>query len=139
MELLEALVREHPFRLNKLRTNLSSDRVRHGGKTYLRAGVYSNTLRSGRVLELCQEMLGDVNAVCLNRDLCAERHRDKRNAGESYVCYFGSFEGGALVLADGRRFEGTRQWHGPMDGEATEHWNEPHVGQKWSVVAFRSR
>ena len=57
----------------------------------------------------------------------------------SYICFFGDFTGGALVLEDGRRYEGKRQWHGPFDGASILHWNEPHEGLKYSVVAFTSK
>ncbi len=107
MDELESLVRAHRFKRNEIRLNISpGERVHYGKKVYLKEGVFSNTLRSGPVLAVCQHMLGaDVNAVCLNRDVCCAMHRDKNNAGDSFICYFGDFEGGALVLDDGRRFE----------------------------------
>ena len=144
MEELESLIRAHRFVPNRMRTNLRpKEESRPYGKykrRYLLQGVLSNTVRSGRIVELCQEMLGpQVTAVCMNRDLCCSRHKDKANAGLSWVCYFGPFEGGALCLADGRRFEGTGVWHGPMDGATVEHWSEPHSGEKLAVVAFAAR
>ena len=143
MELLEQLVRNHRFTRNRNRLNVSDGEVveylcRDGKRRpCLRKGILSNTLRSGPILDQVRAMLGEgVRCVCLNKGLQAKRHTDKKNAGLSYVCYFGSFTGGALCLDDGRRFEGTGQWHGPFDGAAIPHWNEPHEGKKFSVVAF---
>ena len=48
-------------------------------------------------------------------------------------------KGGALCLEDGRRFEEKYVWHGLFDGAAITHWNEPHEGLKYSVVAFTSK
>ena len=143
MELLEQLVRNHRFTRNRNRINVSGGEVveylcRDGKRRpCLRKGILSNTLRSGPILDQVRAMLGDdVKYVCLNKNLQVKMHVDKRNQGQSYVAYFGSFSGGALCLDDGRRFEARGQWHGPFDGAAIPHWNEPHEGEKFSVVAF---
>ena len=143
MELLEQLVRNHRFTRNRNRLNVSDGEVmeylcRDGKRRpCLRKGILSNTLKSGPVLDQCRAMLGDdVRYVCLNKNLRCKMHVDKKNAGLSHVCYFGSFTGGALCLEDGRRFEGKGQWFGPFDGSKIPHGNEPHEGEKYSIVAF---
>ncbi len=50
-----------------------------------------------------------------------------------------TFEGGDLVLADGNRFSGRREWFG-YDGAQIEHWNTPITsGIKYAVVAHNTR
>ena len=139
---LEARVKAHHYTRNKFRTNLGGATMRYGPKRkiFLVDGHLSNTLRDGPILRLVRSMLGQhINSVCCNHNVCCAPHRDRKNAGESYVCYFGDFTGGALCLETGERFEGTRQWHGPFDGTKTLHWNEEHEGDKYSVVAFIGR
>ena len=138
MDALESVVRAQWYVPNRARLNLGGEVRRYGpkGKPYLVKGHLSNTLREGRALELAREMLGDVSCVCLNKGVCCAPHRDKGNSAQSWVCYFGDFQGGALCLEDGRRFEGVRQWHGPFDGKRLLHWNEEHTGDKYSIVAF---
>ena len=139
MDELEQRAKSHYYTLNKFRTNLGGPTMRYGPKRkiFLVDGHLSNTLRTGPILELCRSMLGQhITSVCLNHNVCCAPHRDSRNAGESYICYFGEFSGGALCVEDGRRYEGIRKWHGPFDGSALLHWNEAHEGDKYSVVAF---
>ena len=141
MDILEDLVKKHKFTSNRNRKNISNGaQVKYGNRSCLVKGILSNTLRKGPILELCQEMLGSqITCVCLNKNVQCARHVDKNNVGESYVCYFGDFSGGALILENGKRFEGKGKWHGSFDGATIEHWNEPHEGVKYSVVAFAAK
>ena len=139
---LEALVLEHKWWPNKRRLNITDGEVKHYGekrKRYLVKGVLSNSVKSGRMLELVQEMLPDagITELTLNKNLECKPHRDKANTGASYVLFLGEFTGGALVLEDGTRFEQRGVWQGPMWGSAVVHWNEPITsGEKLSVVAY---
>ena len=135
------LVRAHKSVPNKLRANISRDLVWHGvrPRPYLRTAVLSNTLRSGPIVDLCREMLGDfVNAVTLNHQVTCAPHRDGRNVGESAILFFGEYTGGELCIEDGRVFSERNVWHF-FDGSKLLHWNLPHEGEKWSVVAWRGR
>ena len=88
---LSELVRAHKFVPNKLRANISRDLVWHGvrPRPFLRTAVLSNTLRSGPILDLCREMLGDfVNSVTLNHNTTCAPHREGRNVGESAILFF---------------------------------------------------
>ena len=143
MDQLESLVIAHRFTRNRNRLNLVDGEVVEylcrDGKRHpcLKRGILSNTLKSGPILNHVRTMLGpQITRVRLNKGVQCAPHRDKKNAGESYVCYFGDFIGGALCLEDGRRFEGKRQWHGSFDGAFILRWNEKHEGIKYSVVAF---
>ena len=46
----------------------------------------------------------------------------------------GDYSLGTLVLEDGRRIDKRRRWH-YYRGSEIEHWNEPHLGTKFAVVA----
>ena len=99
---------------------------------------WCNSVKSGRMLEIVQEMLPDagVTELCLNRDVTCQPHRDRGNSSDSHILYFGDFQGGALCLEDERRYEAKNVWHGPFDGKRLTHWNEPHVGTMYAVVAY---
>ena len=48
----------------------------------------------------------------------------------------GDFTGGALCFDDGVRIEEQYKWH-KFDGHVY-HWNEPHEGEKFSIVLYRN-
>ena len=102
MEALKELVFNHRFTINKMRINLNDDIGDFGPKRkpFLIKGVYSNTIKEGRMLEIVQEMLPDANIteLCLNRQIECKPHRDKGNYGPSYVLFLRTFEGEALCF-----------------------------------------
>ena len=137
---LERLVKAHRFTCNRNRTNLGGPCVWYGQRRCLKTGVYSNTRKQGPILEHVRRMLGeDVSAVTLNRNVHCGVHRDRKNATRFRICSMGDFEGGALCLEDGRRFNEKRQWF-TFDGAEVNHRNEPiTAGRKNSVVAYTQR
>ena len=139
MDDLEAAVKTHRFIRNRRRTNVRprEESIQgHWKRRYLAHGVLSNTLREGRILDLCRELLGpQINRVTVNKNLCCHPHRDKANDDDSYICWFGDFTGGALCLETGERFEGKRKWF-KFNGKTTTHWNEEHEGGKFACVAY---
>ena len=77
---------------------------------------------------------GEFFGVTLNRNTVCQRHRDKKNVGESVIMFLGDFEGGALLLEDGRRFDERGVWH-KYDGTRLLPWNEEITGgTKFSVT-----
>ncbi len=81
---------------------------------------------------------GEFFGVTLNRNTVCRPHRDKKNVGESAIMFLGDFEGGALLLEDGRRFEKRGMWH-RYDGRALLHWNEDITARtKYSVIAHNN-
>jgi hypothetical protein len=50
--------------------------------------------------------------------------------------FHGDFTGGALCFDDGVRIEEQYTWH-KMNGHVY-HWNEPHEGEKFSIVLYRN-
>ena len=85
-----------------------------------------------------------INALQLNRDVVCGRHKDGKNsAAESYILFFGKYNGGALVFENGERFEEKEVWHGPLRTRDVAHWNEEILpvegkGRKYAVVAYYS-
>ena len=125
-----------------MRTNINDD-VGYFGlkkKPFLIKGVYSNTVKEGRMLELVQEMLPEagITELCLNKNVVCSPHRDKANYGPSFICFFERFQGGALVLEEMKKsYEEKEVWHGPFLGSKVTHHNEPIIsGTKYSVVAY---
>ena len=96
------------------------------------------------MLEIVREMLPHkINALQLNRDVVCGRHKDGKNsAAESYILFFGKYNGGALVFENGERFEEKEVWHGPMRTRDLDHWNERILPvsagrfRKYAVVAY---
>ena len=81
---------------------------------------------------------GELFGVTLNRNTVCQPHRDKKNIGDTAIMFFGDFEGGALLLEDGRRFEERGVWH-RYDGSRLLHWNEEiTAGVKYSVIAHNN-
>jgi len=69
-------------------------------------------------------------------------HRDKKNIGESYICFWGDYDNsnnqGALCLEDGRILSDKFVFHGPYNGAKIKHWVLPHSeGVRHSAVIFR--
>ncbi len=54
---------------------------------------------------------GEFFGVTLNRNTVCQPHRDKKNIGDTAIMFLGDFEGGALLLEDGRRVEERGLWH----------------------------
>ena len=48
---------------------------------------------------------GEIFGVTLNRNTVCQPHRDKKNVGDTAIMFLGDYEGGAVLLGDGRRFE----------------------------------
>ena len=122
-------------------------------------GLAERRLRAGRQGKRCalveeteslrskleQEMLGEhITHLTLNKDVCCSRHKDGRNAGpSSHITFFGpegaEYTGRELVLEEegGHRVLSEHNvWH-TFDGRNTWHYNRPHIGTKFSVVAGR--
>ena len=137
MEKLSALVKSFKFHKAHVRTNLGGEVIQYPNSRFLKEGIYSNSVRSGEILEHVQSMLGpEISEVCLNHNVTCGPHRDGKNSStESHICFFGDFEGGALCLETGEIFSAKGVWY-TFDGRNVTHWNTPHTGDKWSCVAY---
>ena len=151
MEHLQELVGQHQFFRNGYRINTdlrASNRLQDkSGRTWLRKGPYSNTVREGHpIVEHINNSMGiPCNAVCCNRRRADSPtppmgpHRDGTNtSSQSFVAFWGCPEGeGALALETGQRFEAQRTMHACGDLSQITHWVEPHTsGTRYSVVCF---
>ena len=149
MEHLQELVSQHQFFRNGYRINTdlrASNRIQDkSGRTWLRRGPYSNTVREGHpIVEHVNSMGVPCDAVCLNRRRADSitppmgRHRDGKNTGHSWIAFWGCPEGeGALALEDGRRFTEQNVLHYCGDLSQCTHWVEPHTtGTRYSVMCF---
>ena len=148
--LIDLVDKHHKFTRNGFRTNLDNDSSNFyfdsSGRKWLKKGPYSNTVRSGPILEHVQTIFPDCTAACLNRKRAESppmaAHRDKKNEGDSYIAFWGDYDNsnnqGALCLEDGRVFSDKFVFHGPYNGAEIKHWVLPHPsGVRHSAVIFR--
>ena len=137
MEKLSALVKAFKFHKAHVRTNLGGEVIQYPKSRFLKEGIYSNSVRSGPILEHVQSMFGDeISELCLNFNVTCGPHRDSKNSStQSYICFFGDYLGGELHLETGEVFEARGVWH-TFDGQNVLHWNAEHTGDKWSCVAY---
>ena len=149
MERLIELATAHRFTRNGMRINVDQrpeNRVKDkSGRTWLRQGPYSNTVREGHpIVQHVQSMGIPCDSVCLNRRRADSPtppmgpHRDGKNTGHSWIAFWGPPQGeGALVCEDGRRFTEQDTMHYCGDLSQCTHWVEPHSGgTRYSVVCF---
>ncbi len=132
------------FRIN---TDLREEnRVKDkSGRTWLRQGPYSNTVRQGHpIVQHVQSMGIPCDSVCLNRRRHDSPtppmgpHRDGKNTGHSCIAFWGCPIGeGALCTEAEDRWEEQKVFHSCGDLSSKVHWVEPHYsGCRYSVVAF---
>lgn len=89
-----------------------------------------------RVLDNIREVTDfEFSQVTLNHNHQMAPHRH-RNSGDSIGILLGDFEGGALCVSDGSRFEETNKWF-KFSG-ILEHWVEPiKKGSRFSIILYR--
>lgn len=77
------------------------------------------------------------NSVQVNRNCMCPPHKDKHNVGDSMLISFGDYTGGHIVI-DGEKYNA---YHRPtiFNGHLLEHYNEPHFGDKFSIIYFLSK
>ena len=142
MEIVEEMLEKRKWAKDCLRANIApEDKIIKRGKVKI-AMVESNLLNqikepllTDAIKQIAPEWFGDETQVILNRNVTCKRHVDKNN-GYSYVCFFGDFEGGDLCFDDGAVYKDKHSWH-KINGQIA-HWNEPHTGNKYSIVLYRS-
>jgi len=106
-------------------------RARFSGKI----GLSNLTRDSPNVWEWLQTLPVPIpwNAVQINKNLVCPPHKDKNNIGESYILSFGDYTGGELVIEGVAHDTRTGLL---FNGYEKEHWNNPIVGTKYSVIFF---
>ena len=137
---LKQCIRERKFTKNYLRSNIGPTRKVNGWQRLVEP-VFSNTIMTGRILELCQNILGEhINCVCLNRNVHCAPHRDGKNdSHNSFFLMFGDFAGGELCIDEPEGFrilDKKNVWY-TFNGKRDLHWNKPILeGTKYSLVCF---
>ena len=139
------LLQERKWRVNDQRTNVVNPARRitvlsKNGKETLRADapLFSEGFQEGPVFDACLAVLPAgvcFDFVTINRNLRTYPHRDVGNEGPSMILFLGRFEGGALVLETGERFEEPGRLR-VFDGRLL-HWNEAITGgTKYSIIYY---
>jgi hypothetical protein len=147
---LQALVRTHPFWNNRLRVNLGETYMSKWGRKMLVNPILSNsihgagrTAKQARMLALVRQLL-DVEEplfLTINKNVTCGRHRDGANVAHSHIMFFGECQGGELVVEEpeGDRVLSERNvWH-KFEGGEHYHYNRPHTGLKFSIVAYSQK
>ena len=143
MDKVEDLLVKRKWQGTCLRLNIAQkDDIVTSGKSgnFKVAKVMSNLLTKKEkelkeaIQYIAPEWFGDETQVILNNNVTCKRHKDS-NVGHSWIIFLGDFEGGALCFEDGTRLKQPYIWH-KIDGQIP-HWNEPHTGQKYSIVLYR--
>ena len=144
MDKVEELLRKRKWAKDCLRVNIAQpDQIITRGTTgkVKSALVKSNLLRKNEhelreaIRFIAPEWWDDETQVILNHNVQCKRHKDS-NKEHSWIIFLGDFTGGALCFEDGTRVEEHYRWH-KFDGHQY-HWNEPHEGEKFSIVLYRS-
>ena len=144
MDKVEELLRSRKWAKDCLRVNIAQPEqiITRGksGKVKI-ALVKSNLLRKDEhelreaIRYIAPEWWDEETQVILNHNVQCKRHKDS-NKEHSWIIFLGDFTGGALCFEDGTRVEEQYKWH-KIDGHQY-HWNEPHEGEKFSIVLYRS-
>ena len=94
------------------------------------------------MLDLVREMLPDVGEplmLTLNKNVTCAKHRDGNNSSDfSYIMFCGDYVGGELVIEEpsgDRVLSEKNVWH-KFCGRDHCHYNLPHSGTKFSIVAY---
>ena len=145
MDKVEELLRSRKWANDCLRVNIAQpDQIVTRGTSgkFKVAKVRSNLLRENEqelreaIKVIAPEWWDDETQVILNHNVQCKRHKDSSNMEHSWIIFMGDFTGGALCCDDGARFEEQYKWH-KFDGHVY-HWNEPHEGEKFSIVLYRN-
>ena len=141
MDKVEELLRSRKWSKDCLRDNIAQpEQIVTRGKVKI-ALVKSNVLRKDEhelreaIRFIAPEWWDEETQVTLNHNVQCKRHKDS-NKEHSWIIFLGDFTGGALCFDDGTRIEEQYKWH-KIDGHQY-HWSEPHEGEKFSIVLYRS-
>ena len=89
-----------------------------------------------QVLKKYGEQICDFpfQSIHVNHNVTCPPHRDTSNQTKSCIVSFGEYTGGEFVI-EGEVFH-TFENPVTFNGAEKEHWNLPHVGDKYSIVFF---
>jgi len=75
------------------------------------------------------------SAITLNKNVQAKPHIDKYNKGDCVFVSFGDFEGGELIIEDGRIAK--KGEYIQFNGSKLKHYTTPFTGTRYSLI-FRN-
>ena len=91
--------------------------------------IYEEIVKIGK--EICPF---EFKTIQLNKDCQCPPHKDEKNQSKSIIVSFGKYTGGEIII------EGViyNAYHTPLefDGTTQTHWNNPHIGTKYSLIYF---
>jgi hypothetical protein len=136
-----------PLELNNYRVKTGSGRSQAFGivgrrsappdysrQCWLRPELYSHLLDFG------ETYVKDIswNAITLNQNFLCKPHYDKHNRGPSFLCAFGDYEGGELVIHEGDLSGNYDLRHNSLitDFSKVLHSVTPFTGNRYSVVYY---
>lgn len=134
-----------------------SDRVRRGVGTvtnggtsipfgYMKVMRCKGELRANKLFPELYEKLVEFgktfvplewNAIMFNYNFKTRPHKDPQNVGNSYIIGFGNYTGGELVI-EGDEFD-IRHKPQIFNGYLKQHWTKEWVGNRYSIVYFKSK
>ena len=78
------------------------------------------------------------NAITLNQNYRADKHRDKHNSGNSFLVAFGSYAGGELLIHEGDLSGSHDIWCKPIKTDFSKvlHSVASFTGQRYSLVYY---
>jgi transcriptional regulator with XRE-family HTH domain len=76
----------------------------------------------------------EFTQVTLNLNHEMKPHKHKNNS-ESLAMLLGEFEGGALCIENGQRFDNVNEWF-TFNGRLN-HWVEPFIGERYSIILYK--
>jgi len=148
-------VPEHYREVNELLTTRLLPEIKYKGKSKGRRNTFGwvnwmmkyvkiphKSSNNEKYPELFQALrrLGDAicpfpyDSITVNQNNVCPPHRDKGNLGASMIVTGGDYEGGSFVL-EGEEID-TKYKPIVFDGHR-EHWNNPFIGTRWSIVFFK--
>ena len=74
----------------------------------------------------------------INHNVTCHPHKDAGNVGPTLAMFLGDFTGGELLLETGEVFSEKGVWH-RYSGSDVLHWNQPHVGEKFSIIVHNNK
>ena len=95
-----------------------------------------NMIKNDSIYQECKKLFPDYpfQGVQINRNVLCPPHKDTYNRGNSVIFSLGDFSGGRLYV-DGEPYD---IFENPFEfnGAEQEHFTEPFVGDRYSVVLF---
>lgn len=79
----------------------------------------------------------EFTTVTINHNVTCKPHKDKRNSGTTMIVAVGDYTGGELVI-EGTEVDIRYKPH-YFNGYLKTHWNNTHVGERWSLMYYTVR